>query len=70
MTDPVSLSAPTAEDIQQAMERALDKKLGPVLKMLAESRERTPKLTDILGGVGYILGLLGIASYVYYRKRK
>lgn len=66
----VSVVAPTAEDIQRAVERALDKKLGPVLKRLAESRERTPNLTDILGGIGYILGLLGIASYVYYRKRK
>jgi nickel transport protein len=56
-------SAIPSQDIQQALERALDKKLAPVLKMLAESREQGPKVSDVLGGLGYIVGVAGIAAY-------
>ena len=64
-----SSPALTADEVQQAVERALDRKLGPALKMLAESRERTPNLTDVLSGIGYILGLVGVAAYFHYRKK-
>jgi len=56
-------SALQSQDIQQALEMALDKKLAPVLKMLAESREQGTKLSDVLGGLGYIVGFAGIAAY-------
>ena len=29
-----------------------------------------PAVTDILGGIGYILGLVGIGAYFNYRKKK
>ena len=59
-------------DIQVAMENALDKKLTPVLHGLNDLRihHRGPTLTDILSGIGYILGLMGIGAYVYYRKKQ
>jgi nickel transport protein len=56
-------SQPLAADIEQTLERVLDKKLAPILRMLAESREQGPKLSEVLGGIGYILGLVGIAAY-------
>jgi nickel transport protein len=49
--------------IEQAMEQALDKKLAPVLRMLAEMHEQKVRLSDVLGGIGYIVGLVGIAAY-------
>jgi len=59
-----------AREIQSAMEKALDKKLAPVLKMLAEARrEQGPSARDVFGGIGYILGLVGLGSYVHYRKK-
>jgi nickel transport protein len=58
------------DDIQLAVERALDKKLEPIFKMLAESRERRPSLADILGGIGYILGLVGVGTYFHYRRKR
>jgi len=61
---------PSADDIQVAVEKALDRKLEPIMKMLAESRERGPSLADILGGIGYILGLVGIGSYFHYRRKR
>ena len=54
--------APTA-DIEQTLEKALDKKLSPILRMLAELHDQGPKVSDVLGGIGYIIGLVGIAAY-------
>jgi nickel transport protein len=66
---PESREAMTAEEIQIVVEKALDRKLKPIMKMLAESREKGPRVADILGGIGYILGLIGIAAYFHYRKK-
>ncbi len=65
----VSVTNLTPDDIQLAFEKALDKKLKPVMKKLAESQEHGPTVKDILGGIGYILGLVGVASYFHYRRK-
>ena len=59
-------------DIQEAVEKALDKKLKPILNQLTESRQKETEteVTDIIGGIGYILGLVGIGAYFNYRKKK
>lgn len=59
----------TAADLQEAIETALDKKLKPVMKLLVASQQDSPSLTDILGGIGYIFGLVGVAAYVSSRRR-
>ena len=73
--EPAAMSAaeatpapPDSQGIERAVERALDKKLAPVLKMLVESRDPGPRLTDVLGGIGYILGLVGVAAFFKSRK--
>ena len=63
-------SRPVAADIEQTLERALDKKLAPILRMLAESRDQGPKLSDVLGGIGYLIGLVGIAAYFKRKSRE
>ena len=57
------------DEIRVAVEKALDRKLKPVLKMLSESKEHGPSVTEILGGIGYILGLMGVAAYFHYRRK-
>ena len=56
-------ASPPPAGIDEAIEKALDKKLAPVLRILAEMREQKVRLTDVLGGIGYIIGLVGIAAY-------
>jgi|OpeIllAssembly_1097287.scaffolds.fasta_scaffold323860_2 nickel transport protein len=56
-------ASPLPAGIDQAIEKALDKKLAPVMKMLAEMHEQKVRLTDVLGGLGYIFGLVGVAAY-------
>jgi len=58
------------EEVQKIVENSLDKKLRPILKMISESRNTTPALTEIIGGIGYIFGLMGIALYFKNRERK
>lgn len=53
----------TYSEIQIMMEKTLDKKLKPVLSILADSQEKGPSISDIFGGIGYIFGLMGIAMY-------
>ena len=55
--------------IQAAIEKALDKKLKPVMKLLAESMQKDPSLSEIIGGIGYIIGLVGIAAYFKSRQK-
>ena len=65
----VPLSGLTEKDLQSAVEKALEKKLQPMMKMLAESKQQGPTVKDIFSGIGYIIGLVGIAAYIHSRKK-
>ena len=62
-------AGPSRSEIEAIVEKALDKKMKPVLEMLAESNAKGPDLGDILGGIGYIIGLVGIGAYFHSRKK-
>ena len=62
-------ASPPPGGIDQAIEKALDKKLAPVMRMLAEMHEQKVRLTDVLGGIGYIFGLVGVAAYFKSKSR-
>lgn len=70
-TEPLTLPNLTVsrEELQQIIEVALDKKLAPIKRTLAENADHKPTLQDILGGIGYIFGLAGIAAYFQSRKK-
>ena len=70
VTQPELSPGLNSNKIEQAVEKALDKKLKPVIKMLRESTNRGPTISEILGGIGYILGLMGVGAYFHYRRRK
>ncbi len=54
--------------VRQVVNKSLSEKLHPLMLMLAEIRDPDPGLKDILGGLGYILGLVGIIAYIKSRK--
>jgi nickel transport protein len=37
---------------------------------MANTYDRGPGLTEIMGGIGYIIGLVGLALYFSNRRRK
>lgn len=59
-------------DINAAIERAMDKKLQPVMRILLTLQEKSekPGITEILGGIGYIIGILGIIAYFKARSQR
>jgi len=64
------LPAITPSELTRIIETTLDKQLAPIRRTLAENSEKGPSLQDILGGIGYILGLAGIAAYMQSLKNK
>lgn len=57
------------EMIQKIIDESLDKKLAPITRMLVQLTEPKPGFTEIIGGIGYIIGLVGIAMYIANRKK-
>jgi nickel transport protein len=64
---PVGLSK---EEVKKIVEDALDKKLRPIVRMMTESKNTKPSLTEIIGGIGYIFGLMGVALYFISKNKK
>lgn len=54
--------------IARAVEAAVEKKIAPLRRILVEDKEAGPGLTEIVGGLGWIFGLVGVAAYFKSRK--
>lgn len=65
----LSGSEPGSMKIRTTLEKSLDKKLDLIIKKLDKMQGRGPGLKDILGAIGYIFGLVGVATYFNYRKK-
>jgi nickel transport protein len=57
------------KEIQSLIEDALDKKLGPIMREIKKSQEDRISPTEIIGGIGYIIGIFGIIAYFLSRKK-
>ncbi|MBU4602323.1 hypothetical protein KKA86_04415 [bacterium] len=75
--EPVSAVSPEVssfdlKEIQLLIENALDEKLEPIMREMREiKKSKTDKIspTEIIGGIGYIIGIFGIIAYFLSRKR-
>ena len=67
---PVESCRISKQEIKKLIDESLDRKLSPIINMLADSYKNDPGLTEIIGGTGYIFGLVGIAMYFTSRKKK
>ena len=60
------------KEIQSIIEETLDKKLRPIMSEVREikkSQEDRISPTEIIGGIGYIIGIFGIVAYFLSRKK-
>jgi len=57
--------------LELLMERIVEEKTAPIMKKLLKIEEQMqkPSLQDIIGGLGYIIGLMGIGIYFKYRRK-
>lgn len=51
-------------EIERKIEMAVERSVKPIIKMMEEERRRT-KFSEIVAGIGYILGIFGIISLLY-----
>lgn len=65
-----AFSGINAKKMEAVIESVLDRKLKPIYRALAGMQQKGPGVSDIIAGIGYILGLVGIAAYVHNRKKK
>jgi nickel transport protein len=58
-------------EIEAIVESVVDRKLKPMERMLVKLQESSgkPGFTEIIGGIGYIIGILGIVAYFKARRR-
>lgn len=59
----------TRADVEEVVNAALDAKLAPIRRAVLERPEDGPGLKEIVGGIGWIFGLVGIAAYFKGRPR-
>ena len=53
-----------SQTLKAVVTEALDRKLRPLERSIADLRkEQGPGVTEIFGGIGYIIGLMGLALY-------
>ncbi|OPX20858.1 MAG: hypothetical protein BZ151_01710 [Desulfobacca sp. 4484_104] len=79
-TAPASTSTPVAaktpagtvdrQQLEEVINKALERQLGPIKEMLTELTVHRTSLPDIIGGIGYILGIFGLWAYFQSRRKK
>ncbi|MBM4276146.1 MAG: hypothetical protein FJ126_12580 [Deltaproteobacteria bacterium] len=81
-TTPVAATAPAPvapetkavtvdrQTLDEVVNQALDRQLAPVKEMLTELTIHRTSLTDIIGGIGYILGIFGVWAYCLSKRKK
>jgi len=63
------ISSLDLKEIQSLVGDALDKKLEPIMREIKKSKTDKISPTEIIGGIGYIIGIFGIIAYFLSRKR-
>ncbi len=56
--------------LEMTVEAAVEKKIAPIRKMLLDEKERGPGLAEIVGGIGWLVGIAGLIAYVKSRHGK
>ena len=73
-----SVAAPVVDQaaLTAALDAVIEKRLAPITRMLGkqeklllEEKFGGPKMTDIIGGIGWIVGMIGIAAFFWARNR-
>lgn len=57
------------EELEKIVEKAVAKQIRPLREQLDQYEEKIC-LHDILGGIGYILGLMGLGYFLWARKKR
>lgn len=66
-----------SDQLRRTMEQAIDARIEPLVKMLGnqqrillEQRDKGPTFSEIIGGIGWIFGIVGVVAYMMSRRRR
>ncbi|GAH62210.1 unnamed protein product [marine sediment metagenome] len=58
------------DQIKRIIDTSLDEKLKPIMRQLTKAQQREVSFTEVIGGIGYIFGIMGIILYFLSKKGK
>jgi nickel transport protein len=73
-TSPANIPTDTAsanvnmQELTKMVTQVVAREVAPLKKMMIEQVEGGPSITEIFGGIGWLIGLAGMAAYMKYRK--
>jgi len=56
------------DQIKRIIDTSLDEKLKPIMRQLTKAQQREVSFTEVIGGIGYIFGIMGIILYFLSKK--
>jgi len=62
------LSGLEMEQIRTVVEEVLDEKLKPIMRLLSKQQKEEISFIQVMGGIGFIFGIMGII--LYFRSRR
>ena len=65
-----SVAAMSRQELEKLISAVVDRRVTPLRVMIASQVEKGPGITEILGGIGWILGIFGTAALCLSRRRK
>jgi nickel transport protein len=57
-------------ELKQMLKELLEQELAPIRRSLAKAEDESPDFRDIMGGIGYLLGLAGLVAWLRNRPNK
>ncbi len=67
-SSPRELTPRQVEQIRTVVEEALNQKLKPVMRLLSKHQSQRISFVQVMGGIGFIFGIMGII--LYFRSRR
>ena len=58
------------EQIKRIIDNSLDERLKPIMKQLTKAQQKEVSFIEVIGGIGYIFGIMGIILYFANKKKK
>jgi len=63
------ISSIDLDQIEKIIDASLDEKLKPIMRELVKAQQKTVSITEVIGGIGYIFGIMGIILYFASKKK-
>lgn len=61
--------AVTRAELEEVINKALDARFNSINRLLSDVYSSGPSMRDIIGGIGWIFGLFGVAALVHSRRK-